>query len=176
VPTVITLRKPGIMESGDTYVGRFGPVALSRILPIFKPPWGSLVAIDMTTGEHRWREPVGSGQFRELNGLGITDRLGWPMRSFALVTKSLVFTVQAGYHNNGRPAVTNPFRRMFDLNNLEPRLAAYDKATGALVAEIVLPANASGAPMTYMAGGKQHIVFPVGGANLPEELIALTLP
>jgi quinoprotein glucose dehydrogenase len=40
----------------------------------------------------------------------------------------------------------------------------------------VLPANASGAPMTYMAGDKQYVVFPIGGANITEELIALTLP
>ena len=45
-----------------------------------------------------------------------------------------------------------------------------------LLAEVRVPANASGAPMTFMAGGKQHIAFPSGGGGLPEELIALTLP
>jgi quinoprotein glucose dehydrogenase len=44
-----------------------------------------------------------------------------------------------------------------------------------MLAEIELPANATGAPMTYMAGGKQFIVFPVGGAKLVEELIAVSL-
>jgi len=57
-----------------------------------------------------------------------------------------------------------------------PRLYAYDKAGGRLLAEVTLPANATGAPMTYMAGGKQYVVFPVGGSNLTEELIALALP
>ena len=65
---------------------------------------------------------------------------------------------------------------MYDLNTLEPKLYAYDKASGKLLAQVDLPANASGAPMTYMASGKQYIAFPVGGANVTEELIALALP
>ena len=58
----------------------------------------------------------------------------------------------------------------------DPKLYAYDKASGRLLAEVTLPANASGAPMTYLAGGKQYVAFPVGGSNVPEELIALALP
>ena len=45
-----------------------------------------------------------------------------------------------------------------------------------MLAEIPQPANASGAPMTYLANGKQYVVFPVGGANVAEELIAVALP
>ena len=44
-----------------------------------------------------------------------------------------------------------------------------------MLAEIALPSNATGAPMTYMAGGKQYIVFPVGGGPVTEELIAVSL-
>ncbi len=51
----------------------------------------------------------------------------------------------------------------------------YDKTTGEQLARIDLPSNATGAPMTYMAGGKQFIVFPVGGAALTVELIAVGL-
>jgi len=65
---------------------------------------------------------------------------------------------------------------VYDLNVREPKLYAYDKASGRLLAQIDLPANASGAPMTYMAGGKQYVAFPIGGANITEELIALALP
>ena len=65
---------------------------------------------------------------------------------------------------------------MYDLNIREPKLYAYDKASGKLLAQVDLPANASGAPMTYMAGGKQYVAFPVGGANVTEELIGLALP
>ena len=58
----------------------------------------------------------------------------------------------------------------------EPTLEVFDKTTGALLARIELPANAQGALMTYMVRGRQYIVVPVGGANLPAELIALSLP
>ena len=152
-------------------------------LPLFKPPWGSLVAIDMSTGEHRWRVPVGSGKPDLIPGLAhlaphfahLPDRLGWPTRSFVLVTRSLLLVVQQGYQNRPRPALAGR-SRVYDLNILEPKLYAYDKASGRLLAELALPANASGAPMTYMAGGKQYVAFPVGGSNVPEELIAVALP
>ena len=65
--------------------------------------------------------------------------------------------------------------RISDLNNFDPHLWVYDKASGEMLAEIALPANASGAPITYMAGGKQYIAFPTGGGPLAEELIAVSL-
>jgi len=98
------------------------------------------------------------------------------MRSFALVTKSLLLVVQQGRRSNERAAPFSPGRTVRDLHDLEPRLYAYDKSSGRLLAEVSLPANAGGAPMTYMAGGKQYVAFPVGGSNLTEELIALALP
>jgi quinoprotein glucose dehydrogenase len=174
LPHVLTLRKLG--GDGSGYVGRFTLLTGPGGLPLFKPPWGSVVAIDMVTGDHRWRAPVGSGRFPTLGALGASERRGWPLRSFALVTRSLLLVVQSGYPSNPRPAATAPMRRVFDLNVLEPKLYAYDKATGALLAEVPLPANASGAPMTYLAGGKQYVVFPVGGANVREELVAVALP
>ena len=59
---------------------------------------------------------------------------------------------------------------------LERMLYAYDKASGRLLAEVPLPANAGGAPMTYLAAGVQYVAIPVGGSNIPEEVIALALP
>jgi quinoprotein glucose dehydrogenase len=182
-PVVIPLAKS--RWSPDRYVGREQYLAGPRGLPLFKPPWGSLVAIDMSTGEHRWRVPVGSGKPDAIPGLAHLaplvahrlDRLGWPTRSFVLVTRSLLLVVQQGYQDNPREAPYAGGRsRVYDLNTLEPKLYAYDKASGRLVAELALPANASGAPMTYMAGGKQYVAFPVGGSNIPEELIAVALP
>lgn len=58
----------------------------------------------------------------------------------------------------------------------EPTLQVFDKKTGELLAQVELPANASGALMTYMAQGRQYIVVPVGGSNIPAELVALSLP
>ena len=66
--------------------------------------------------------------------------------------------------------------RIFTWDVYEPTLQVFDKATGAMIAQVELPANAQGALMTYMVRGRQYIVMPVGGANLPAELIALTLP
>jgi len=174
LPFAVKLRQPfgGIR---DRYVGSFEYVEGPRGLPLFKPPWGSLVAIDMGSGEHRWRAPVGSGNHPAIMGLGLADRLGWPTRSFVLATKTLLLVVQQGYQNRQRRAPVSG-RPIWDLNDLEPKLYAYDKATGRLVAEVRLPANAGGAPMTYMAGGKQYVAFSVGGSNVPEELVALALP
>ena len=58
----------------------------------------------------------------------------------------------------------------------DPKLVAYDKTSGKVVGEVALPRNATGAPMTYMLNGKQFIVLPTGGGNLPAELIAFRLP
>ena len=57
----------------------------------------------------------------------------------------------------------------------DPHLWVYDKASGQMLAEMELPANATGAPITDMAGAKQFIAFPVGGSGLVEELIAVSL-
>jgi quinoprotein glucose dehydrogenase len=63
-----------------------------------------------------------------------------------------------------------------ELQNHEAMLRAFDPDNGALIAQITLPGNASGAPMTYMVDGKQFIVLPIGGAGQPAELVALRLP
>jgi quinoprotein glucose dehydrogenase len=55
-------------------------------------------------------------------------------------------------------------------------LRAFDPDNGTLLAEVALPGNASGAPMTYMVEGKQFIVIPIGGASQPAELVGLSVP
>lgn len=101
--------------------------------------------------------------------------LGWAFRIHTLLTKTLLFGGQEGEIKRGQDSKRG-FAIEFDLETLDPKLRAFDKATGALVAEIALPANVNGAPTTYMAGGRQYIVVAVGGANLPAELVALRLP
>jgi quinoprotein glucose dehydrogenase len=170
---VVQIRKAS-PEGREIMVGQPLQIAGPQGLPLLKPPWGSIAAIDLTTGEHRWRAPVGAGdrEHRALQHLSIKDGLGWPHRSFVLVTKTLLLVVQ-----HGAQIPRGAFRRLeAELINVEPKLYAYDKVSGKLVAEVALPANAGGAPMTYMAGGKQYVAFPVGGSNIPEELIALVLP
>jgi len=134
-----------------------------------------VVAIDMNTGEHRWRIPIGrSPAVPAIGQLGIRERLGLPLRSWALVTKTVLVVVQMGYFGEAR-VMPGSGRRVNDLVNLDPHLWVYDKATGEMLAEVPLPANATGSPISYMAGSKQYIVFPVGGGPLVEELIAVAL-
>jgi quinoprotein glucose dehydrogenase len=178
-PFVVTLRRPAPYEQQYDLIGGFMTLPGPRGLPILKPPYASLLAIDMNTGEHRWRVPLGRGpaDHPALRAAGVTGRLGNPYsRGWALVTKSLLFAVQSGALVNPRPGPAQG-RRIFDILQRDTNLWAYDKATGALLAEIPVGSNAAGAPITYLANGKQFIVFPVGGgANVPEELVAVALP
>jgi quinoprotein glucose dehydrogenase len=175
LPFVITLRKPRTAESSYDFIGEFRYLPGPPGMPLLKPPFGSIVAIDMNSGEHRWRIPVGrSIALPTIRKLGITEQLGLPSRNWTLVTKTVMIVVQMGYLGPMRflPGLNMPIR---DLFNLDPHLWVYDKTTGEMLAEMELPANATGAPMTYMAGGKQFIAFSVGGAKITEELIAVSL-
>jgi quinoprotein glucose dehydrogenase len=170
LPFVVTIRKPQPGEAAYDFVGTFRYLPGPRGLPLLKPPFGSIVAIDMNSGEHRWRLPVG-----HITAIAQTgERTGFPARAWALVTKTVLIVVQMGRY--GTPRFNPVFKRpIADLANFDPHLWVYDKASGEMLAEIALPSNATGAPMTYMAGGKQYIVFPVGGGPVAEELIAVSL-
>jgi hypothetical protein len=62
----------------------------------------------------------------------------------------------------------------FGAPRLDPNLWVYDKTSGEMLAEIPLPANATGSSITYISGGKQYIAFPVGGGPLVEEIVAVS--
>jgi quinoprotein glucose dehydrogenase len=143
-------------------------------LPLWKPPYGRITAIDLNTGEHRWMVPMGdlARTHPRLRPLGLPP-VGRPTRGHALLTKTLLVIGQEGTTQRaegGEPGEA----RSFEVN--DPTLRAYDKATGAVVGEVALPRNATAAPMTYMLDGKQYIVVATGGATFPAELIALRLP
>jgi glucose dehydrogenase len=127
-------------------------------LPLVKPPYGRITAIDMNTGEHRWMAVNGDTPDDIKNNpalAGVTiPPTGKASRATLLVTKTLLF---AGEGYGGAPI-----------------LRAYDKATGAVVAEIPLPGAASSKPMTYMLDGKQYVVLAVG-RDTPAELVAFAL-
>jgi quinoprotein glucose dehydrogenase len=133
---------------------------MARGLPVVKPPWGRITAIDLNTGEHVWMlangdTPEQIAEHPALAGVQL-PRTGKPSRAGLLVTKTLLF---AGEGLSGDAV----FR-------------AHDKASGEIVAEIELPATQSGVPMTYMHGGRQYIVMAVGGRGFPAGLVALALP
>ena len=164
----------------DYVKGRRQWIGGPRGLPLFKPPYGRVTAINMTTGEFAWQVPNGYGPtnhpaIRALN-LG---RLGSPGRPGPLLTKSLLFLgegsdVGVGVQGAGRVPEGMPLNIV--TNYGEPWFRAYDKRTGDVVWEMELDAGTTGVPMTYMHDDKQYIVVPIGGREVPGQWIALTLP
>ena len=135
-------------------------------LPLPKPPWGRITAIDMNSGEHAWMVANGGGlqDHPALEDLEVPP-LGVATRPVALVTKTLLFMGEGGDVFGGVQA--NMWGRSF---------RAYDKATGEVIWETELPAGVTGGPMTYMFEGRQYIVVPIGGRQDPAEWVALGLP
>jgi quinoprotein glucose dehydrogenase len=139
-------------------------------LPLLKPPYGRITAIDLNTGEHVWMAanadtPESIKNHPALKGLNIPNT-GTPERAGILVTKTLLFS--------GEGAAS--FAIAASLHGGGPWLHAWDKRTGERVADIKLPSHQSGVPMSYMLSGKQYIVVAVSTVNQPSELVALTLP
>jgi quinoprotein glucose dehydrogenase len=138
-----------------------------RGLPLGKPPYGRITAIDLNKGEIKWQ--IAHGETPDnvknnpaLKGLTI-PRTGQGGMAATLVTKTLVISGEprAGMTSTGLRGAM---------------LRAYDKSTGAEVGAVYMPAPESGAPMTYMFDGKQYIVVAVSGGAYSGELLALRLP
>ena len=149
-----------------------------RGLPLFQPPYGRITAIDLNTGEIAWMVPNGWGPhdhpaIAHLN-LG---RLGTPGRPGPLLTKTLLFIGEGsnvGIEAGGRVMDGMPLDIV--TNYGEPWFRAYDKRTGDVVWEMELEAGTTGVPMTYLHDGKQYVVVPIGGRDVPGQWVALSLP
>jgi quinoprotein glucose dehydrogenase len=129
-------------------------------IPIFKPPYGRITAIDMNTGEILWWIPNGDTPDRIKNhpllqGVDV-GRTGAPSHATAVVTRSLLIY---GEGRGGRPL-----------------LHAVDKRTGDELATVEIPQATDTAPMTFLHDGVQYIVISVSGDDLPQSFIALRLP
>ena len=172
-PAVVSLYSPD-PELGATVLYTHGAPEADRLagrarrrtpqmpqgLPLVKPPYSRMTAIDMNTGEHAWWVPTGDGdRFRnhpllrdlDLPPLGGDNAINGP-----LLTKTLlIYCLTAGGTNGG------------------PRLVAYDKTDGRELASVDLPTGAIGTPMTYQLDGRQYIALTVGGGP---KLIAFALP
>jgi quinoprotein glucose dehydrogenase len=137
-------------------------------LPIVKPPYGRITAINMNTGEHVWMKPIGNTpenikNHPMLKGVSIPARTGRPGRLGTMVTKTLLWAGERGPLDTVNGQQVSWFR-------------SYDKMTGEIVSEMQVPANVTNIPMTYMINGKQYIIIAVAGPGKPAELLALTLP
>ena len=165
--SVLRLAKPDPkLDSNLLYMQLPGRApAMPEGLPLFKPPYSRITAIDMNTGNHAWMVAAGAGdrirnhprlKDRDLPPLGGDSTFSGP-----LLTKTLlVYALTTGGPKGG------------------PRLVAYEKGTGKEVASTGLPGAAIGTPMTYMVDGRQYIAITVQGRTSTDvpELVALALP
>lgn len=164
MPISVQLIKPDAARSNLNYIrggGGFGaPVNGPRGLPLFKPPYGRITAINLNTGDHAWMIPHGDGPRQKVSEIAGRD-VG-PLGSGGggpLLTKTLLFVGQGG---GGRGARGGGGASV---------LRAFDKASGKVVAEIAISAPPSGTPMTYLASGKQFVVL----ATQDRKLVAVGL-
>ena len=136
-------------------------------LPLFKPPYGRISAIDLNKGEIVWQ--IAHGETPDvirnhpaLKGKSI-PRTGRSGIIGTLVTKTLVIAGESGYFTTPSGA-------------RGAMLRAYEKTTGREVGAVYMPAPQSGSPMTYRLNGKQYLVVAVSGGNYSGELLAFRLP
>jgi quinoprotein glucose dehydrogenase len=132
---------------------------------LIKPPYATITAIDMNKGEQLWRiahgdTPDNIKNNAALKGLTI-PRTGRPGRIGVLTTKTLLIAGEGGFNTtpDGRGAY----------------LRAYDKATGADVGQVFMPAPQTGSPMTYSINGTQYIAVAVSGPGFAGELLVYKL-
>ena len=165
-PGVRGLVEADVPEATMDYMSRSDPLPQIEGLSIIKPPYGRVTAIDMNRGEHLWMAPIGDGPrdhplLRDLD----LPPLGIPARPVPLVTRTLLFL---GEGSNAMIGIDDgQWGRMF---------RAFDKTTGEVVWETELSAGTTGGPMSYMAGGKQYVVVPIGSRDAGPEWIAFSLP
>jgi quinoprotein glucose dehydrogenase len=110
--------------------------------PAVAPPWGTLNAINLNTGEYVWKHPF--GEYPELAGQGMKD---------------------TGSENYGGPLVTAGGLLFIGASNYDKKFHAFDKATGKLLWETTLPFAGNATPITYQVKGRQYVVIAAGGGK-----------
>jgi quinoprotein glucose dehydrogenase len=176
-PIVVQLIKPPAERSNLLYLrgGTMMPPAIDG-LPLLKPPYGRVTAIDMNKGDLKWTAAIGDGPRDHplLKDLKLPP-LGSPIRNAVLTTKSLLFVAMGSGNLGGGRSVPVGGRPLSKVAPEPIKLRAYDKATGAPVWEIDPPSRPLAVPMTYMFQGKQYLVV-AAGAGPNAELLAYALP
>lgn len=135
-------------------------------LPLSKPPWGRITAIDMRTGKKLWTVANGDTpehvrNHEKLKGVSL-PRTGHDDRAGLLVTKSLLFAGEGA--------------GLYVATEGGSKFRAHDKRSGEILAEIDIGLRQSGVPMTYALDGRQYIVIAAGAPDRAGELVALALP
>ena len=134
-------------------------------LPLTKPPYGRITAIDLNRGEQAWMVPNGDGPRNHplLKDLHLPP-LGQAVRAAPLVTKTLLFVTEGDQVNVRTPP-----------GGGGKKIRAYDKATGSIVWEYEMDAGSTGTLMTYLYKGRQYVVVAIGGQTHAAEFIAFAL-
>jgi quinoprotein glucose dehydrogenase len=131
-------RSPGLKYTVEAYKKFLDPDGY----PASTPPWGTLSAINLDTGEYAWKIPL--GEYPELVAQGMKDT-GSENHGGGVVTAGGLFFIGATHYDN--------------------KFRAFDKLTGRLLWETVLPNAANATPAIYEAGGKEYIVVAAGGGR-----------
>ncbi|HLV95860.1 MAG TPA: PQQ-binding-like beta-propeller repeat protein [Candidatus Acidoferrales bacterium] len=118
--------------------------------PAVTPPWGTLNAINLNTGEYAWTIPL--GEYPELAALGQKE----------------VALKNTGTENYGGPIVTAGGLLFIGATNFDKKFRAFDKATGELLWEFTLPFAGNATPATYEVNGRQFVVIAAGGGKDPK--------
>ena len=159
IPSLSGMVEPQSSDATLNYVRNVTTRVGPQGLPLTKPPYGRITAIDLNKGEILWQEPngIGSPQVRSHPALAGVELppLGGGL-DLVLVTKTLLLSAQPTPNESG----------FFPL-------VARDKLTGEVIAEIELPGRAIGPPVTYLFEGEQYIGVTVRGT--PPELVVLNI-
>jgi quinoprotein glucose dehydrogenase len=175
LPFVVTVRKPSPVRIHLRLHRRVPISAGPRGVPLLKPPFGSMLAVDMNSGEHRFRFPSATAKsIPSLRALGVSGQLGFPTRSWALLTKNVMIVVQSGFYSTPRLNLALR-RRIADLNNFDPKLWVYDKADEPCWPRSICRPCGGRAHHLY---GRRKTIHRLCHARrtLTEELIAVALP
>jgi len=126
--------------------------------PAIAPPWGTLNAINLNTGEYAWK--ITLGEYPELAAQGMKD---------------------TGSMNYGGPIVTAGGLLFIAATNFDRKFRAFDKSTGQLLWETTLPFSGNATPATYEVEGRQYVVIAAGGGKDPRQgsggiYVAFALP
>ena len=166
--TVLTgARRTGGSGSATGQAGGAATAPTVQGLPLIKPPYGRINAINLDSGDILWQVPHGETpeairNHPALKGLNI-PRTGRPGQVGTLVTRTLVIAGEPGFG----PTPSGQRGSM---------LRAYDKRTGADAGAVYMPAPQTGSPMTYMLNGRQYLVVAISGGSYSGELVAFRLP
>jgi len=174
-PSAMALQKMDPNRSDLDFMistGAMGGAVGPQGLPLWKPPYRRITAIDLNKGEIAWQKPFGWGpvdhpalKALDLGPLGDPFPKGVIAEGGILLTKSVLVSFLVDLDENGDAATPS-----------NTRLQAYDKSTGEHICDVAVNRHLHGSPMTYMADGKQYIMIAGGGKTEPSELIAFALP